>query len=382
MLGESARDLRIVKASSAAGTGKKQQRFGKLVKEVARLKAAVRAWGQAEAELGRGVAECMRLSAEHRAALAELVRVLDRGYPHRALTRREQAYLRDLLCDTARELLHADGPESLDDVKAIYNRHSRGDFDAEAAQDDAIKARMMKSVLAGFGFDFAGADIRSVSDLEEAACAQADEMDRAAERRERERQEQAARRKKSARQVAAEVRGEAERAQVGKALQEVYRKLAIALHPDREPDPEERARKTVLMQQINVAYEEKDLLQLLELQLRFEQIDEAQISTLAEDRLERYNRLLAEQVSQLKQELADVEAPWRSQLDLPRSGRLSPARIRAALAHDQRTLADDIVQTRRDVQALADERALKAWLRAALAAERDLRRSGDLFGRD
>jgi hypothetical protein len=220
-----------------------------------------------------------------------------------------------------------------------------------------------------------------VSELEEATRARMAELEREAEQRERENEERAARRKKSARQVAAEARRETERIQVSKALQEVYRKLAVALHPDREPDPEERARKTVLMQQINVAYSQKDLLQLLELQLRFEQIDEAQIGTLAEDRLDRYNRLLAEQVTQLKGELAELELPWRMQLDLPPNGRVTPARIRAALEQDLRAMAGDIAATRRQVEELADTRALKAWLRSAMTAGRDLRALDALFRR-
>jgi hypothetical protein len=368
MLGDAARALRIVGAAKVPRSGKKQQRFSKLVKEVARLKDAVRAWSLAQPELARRAAECMRLAADHRAALAELVRVLDRSYSHRSLTRQERRYLRELLCEMARDLLMAGG--GLDDLKAIYNRHTRGDFDAEAAQEDAMQVRAIKSVLEQAGFDFAGADIRSVSDLEDAFHARADEMNREAERRQHQAGARTSRRKKSAREVAAEIRRESEQAQVGKALQEVYRKLAIALHPDREPDPEERARKTVLMQQINVAYDHKDLLQLLELQLRFEQIDEAQIGTLAEDRLERYNRLLADQAAQLKEELAGLEESWRMRLEISPSARLAPARVRQALEEELRTMSYDLAQTRSHVQELADVRALKVWLRTELAAER------------
>jgi hypothetical protein len=376
MHGDTARALRIVEASSgprsgrsgpSGPSGKKQQRFGKLVKEVARLKDAVRAWSQAQPEIEQRVAECARVAAEHRAALAELVRVLDRAYPHRSLTKRERRYLRELLCDMARELLLEDGP---DDLKVIYNRHTRSDFDAEAAEESAVQVQVLRSMLKAAGLDLGDANIRTVGDLEAAAYARMGELSREAERREREAETGRARRKKSAREAAAEVRRESERVQVGKALQEVYRKLAMALHPDLEPDPDERARKTLLMQQINVAYTQKDLLQLLELQLRFEQIDEAQIGTLAEDRLDRYNRLLADQVAQLKEELTGIELPWRMQLELPPSVRLSPARVRTILEEELRTMTSDVAQARSDAQALADMRALKVWLRTEMAAER------------
>jgi hypothetical protein len=366
MIDDAARGLRIVGASSRPRTGRRQQRFSRLIKEVARLKDAVRAWSQAQPELDRRVAACMRLGEDHRAALADLVRILDRHFPDRSLSRREREYLRELVCEVARGLLDADGPE---DLKAIYNRHTRGDFDAEAAEAETLQARVMRSMLERAGFDFEGADIRTVDDLEAAAFARVGAVQAEAERRRAEAEAGArgAQRKRSAREKAAEVRREAERAQVSKALQEVYRKLAIALHPDLEQDPDERARKTAMMQQLNAAYERKDLLQLLELQLRLEQIDEAQIGSLAEDRLERYNRLLAEQVDQLEEELAELEAPWRAQLEIP-SGRLTWAKVRTALDRDARELTSHIAQVRRDVQRLVDVRALKAWLRVELAA--------------
>lgn len=356
---------------------KQQQRFNRLVKEAARLKDALRAWSSALPEIHRGVAEHARLLGEYRAAVAELVQLFDRAYQERGLTKAERAHLRRILCDTARDLLDHDDTEELVGLKEIYNRHSRGDYDAEAAEEDALQARVMRAVLEQrFGFDFADADIRSVDDLEQATMSQMDEMSREEERRAAEAAERAARRKKSAREAAAEARREAERVQVGKALQDVYRKLAMALHPDREPDPEERARKTLLMQQINVAYEAKDLLQLLELQLRFEQIDEAKISGLADERIEHYNRLLAEQVWQLKEELARIEMPWRVQLDLPDTGRLPPTRVRSRLKEDLRDVAARVVQAKREREELSDLQRLKAWLQAAMAADGRRRAKG------
>ena len=38
------------------------------------------------------------------------------------------------------------------------------------------------------------------------------------------------------------------------AIRTVFRQLASALHPDREPDEQERLRKTGLMSEVNAAY--------------------------------------------------------------------------------------------------------------------------------
>jgi len=379
MSGDAPKGLRIVGASGAPRMGKKQQRFHKLVKDVARLKEAVRAWTHALPEIHRGIAEHERLVAEHRGVIRELVRGFDRSYSHPSLTKRERACLRRILCETAYEALQ-DGDDA--ELKEIYNRHSQSDFDAEAAAEDAAQTDAVRYLLEEqLGLDLGLADVRSLDELEAAMAAKMKELDLEAERARQAAAERKARRKKSAREVAAESRRDAERAQVSKALQEVYRKLAIALHPDREPDPEERARKTLLMQQINVAYEARDLLQLLELQLRFEQIDEAEISTLAEDRLERYNHLLGDQVFQLRQELAEIELPWRVQLDVP-LGKLTAAMVQARLQTDLRQASNEIAGVRGDLRRLADPGALKAWLQKALAAQQRARRArSDPFDR-
>jgi hypothetical protein len=73
-------------------------------------------------------------------------------------------------------------------------------------------------------------------------------------------------------------------------------------------------------------------------------------------------------VSQLKEELAGIEQPWRMQLELPPSGTLLPAKVRSLLEQEQRNLTQGITKTRRQAQELVDARALKAWLRGELAS--------------
>lgn len=351
--------LRVTEDQNAP-LGKKQKRFNTLVDQVARLRHALQDWANVAGEISRGAAEHDRLLAESHRLRRELVLLFDDKLADRALSRIDRRDLGEILCGLAYELL-TEHPD--DEIKAIYNRHARSDFDREAAAEDAARARALQQSLEDdFGVVIEGT-FDSIEDLEQATRArfEAAEAERAA--RAAETEQRRSRRKKSARQVAAEARREAEQTQVGKALQEIYRKLAIALHPDREPDPAERARKTELMQAINVAYERRDLLRLLELQLRFEQIDELAIGSLAEDKLERFNRLLAEQVAQLRDELAAIEYPYRVQLDVPPPRKLPPARVLASLRDDLRALAEDVANVRADLVALANTAALRAWLR-------------------
>ena len=88
---------------------------------------------------------------------------------------------------------------------------------------------------------------------------------------------------------------------VSPSLRQVYRKLVSILHPDREPDPEERERKNQLMQRINQAYETHDLLTLLSLQVELADLDVKQLSS--PERLTQYNEVLREQLSRLEAQL-------------------------------------------------------------------------------
>jgi len=272
-------------------------------------------------------------------------------------TKSERKKLQAMICEMAGDLLAEPGH---DDLKPIYNRHHRGDFDAE----DAAAARVMKSMMEQMlGMDFGNADVSSMEKLQTYTEAQLHAFDQEQEQA----RERRARRKKSAKQLAKEAQREAEKAKVGRVLQEVYRKLAVALHPDLEQDPGERARKTELMQQVNVAYEAGDLLHLLELQLRLEQIDPDHAGEIAEDRLRHYNTILDQQLKQLEMELADLELPWRLQLELSPSAPISPVQLIAQISSDRERLQHQSDALRRDLESFQDVARLKAWLKSPAA---------------
>lgn len=360
-------------AASHARTGSKvQQRFARLIKQVEQRKQRLRAWYDTQPAIHGELAGYHALLETYRRTGHDLVCLFDRVYQSPIFTKPDRKRLRALICEIAGDLLAEQG---FDDLKPIYNRHSRSDFDAEAAFGDAMKASVMKTVMEEmFGVDFGDADVSSTEKLQAHAEAQLqafeDEQEQARERR--------ARRKKSAKQQAREAEREAEKTRVGKVLQEVYRKLAVALHPDLEQDPDERARKTQLMQQVNVAYEKHDLLRLLGLQLELEQIDPDHASEVAEDRLRRYNAILDQQVKELDAELDDLEMPWRMELDLV-SAQVSPAQVLRRIRSDAEELRRQGAALRRDLESFQDVTRLKAWLKTPAARPERDREALDLF---
>lgn len=353
--------IQLLDANRKRTQSKVQQRFARLLKQVDQCKQRLRAWYDAQPAIHRELAAYHTGFEAYQRTNHDLVCLLDRVYPDPRFTKAERKRIRALICEIAGDLLTEPGH---DDLKPIYNRHHRGDFDAEAALDDAASARAMKSMMEHmFGMDFGDADVSSLEKLHDYTEAQL----RAFEQEEAQARDRRARRKKSAKQLAREAQREAEKAKVGKVLQEVYRKLAVTLHPDLEQDPGERVRKTELMQQVNVAYEAGDLLRLLELQLKLEQIDPTHAGEVAEDRLRHYNTILAQQLKELEMELLDLEMPWGLQLGLSPSAHVSPIGLLARIRSDKEELKQQNDALRRDLETFEDVARLKAWLKSPAA---------------
>jgi hypothetical protein len=112
-------------------------------------------------------------------------------------------------------------------------------------------------------------------------------------------------------------------------VRDIFRKLASALHPDRETDSAKRGRKTALMQRANVAYAANDLLGLLELQLEANQIDQTGLDNLDDDRIKQYNRILDGQAGEIKAEIIALETSLLT---------FDGWCLNAALAHSNRLL--------------------------------------------
>lgn len=347
----------LVAAKVGRSDGKLQQRFRQMVEKVDRLRQRVQAWKERRPDIDREVAAYVAAMERQRGRAHEMVVLLDRSYANAAFNKADRKQLAELICSVAGELLEDGGH---DDLKPIYSRHRRSDFEAEAGAVDAASAEALKAMMEMFGVEFDDADVSSIDKLAAYTAAQAQELDKKTAAAE----ERRGKRKKSARQVAAETTRDDERRRTHKAMQDVYRGLAMALHPDREQDPAERRRKTELMREVNVAYEAKDLLRLLELELELERVDRAQVEAIAEDRLRRFNQILAEQARQLAVELDELELPFRMDLGLAPSARLAPDDVLKRIRGDIRDVEQRTAALVHDLAAFQDLRGLKAWLKA------------------
>ena len=242
-------------------------------------------------------------------------------------------------------------------MRALYERYALSDTpDAEAA------AEMQSMMSEVFGIDVED-DGEQHNSAEQVMAAAMRKIHGKREQQASQEVARNARRKKTPKQI----RAEQESLDADKVLRDIYRKLASALHPDRETDVQERLRKTVLMVEVNVANEKKDLLALLQLQLKVEQIDPASVSAMADDKLRHFNHVLKEQAQCLQMELDHEQFMFRFEFDLSYSA-ITARSLELAL----RKIANELEQTirimQRDLALIHDDRELKIWIREQQAA--------------
>ena len=194
---------------------------------------------------------------------------------------------------------------------------------------------------------------------------QADDERKAAKRAARKAQKQA---QKAAQNKSAAAHGEVpvtrlREADAKSAIRTIFRQLASALHPDREPDEQARLRKTGLMSEVNAAYDRNDLTTLLRLQMQVTQASPQGTARMADDKLLAMCLLLKEQVAALEDDLEQLQSRLSRELCVPVRADIDEALLSQSLQRiqaDQRYSADSLAS---DLRRIQNEAELKRWLK-------------------
>lgn len=357
--------LQVSSRTSGSALTPEQKRFNALIRQIEQARRTLAAW-QENLPLFQQtyVQVVLPLQNSFVAAHREWIFALDALLGQPGWTRAERATLRELVCDTAGELLEIDEDDAA--LKALFDKYSEVDFDTDKRQDLQVMKEMTEMFT---GLDLGDtADIRTDEDLfqrmsEAAAANEAMRTSRMEHRR----------------KTAAGQRREAEAQLATQSVREIYRKLASALHPDREPDPARREAKTAMMQRINGAYEANDLLTLLEMQLQIEQVDTRHIAGASTQRLKHYNKVLAEQLAGLKAEVERVECSFRIEFAMEPGSAVNPRKLGGLIDERTRSLRAELARQQRNARILGDRIATKRWLKEQRQAMREERLHGEFF---
>lgn len=345
-------------------TTKAQRTFRQLIASIERKRAQLERWQAYMPRYNRRLAEELDpLYAELRTNQRQMAELIDELLSAPATARRRLGRVqRAKLLQLLKELL-ADVREDGDDemLNALRDKYSDDAPDWMREVEMELARSLLNDVL---GIDV-GDDATNAEELLEHAQQQLHERTEVERRLEEDRQgARKARRSKagSARFEAADARREEAAREVSQSLREIYRKLASALHPDRELDADARQRKTLLMQRVNQAYDANDLLALLGLQLEIEQIDAAHLSAVTPKRLAHYNQILREQLAEIDAELAHCVQHFQESFDDPPNRSLTPADIDLQLSAGIAHLRKTIRELRNDLVAFRDPARLRKKL--------------------
>lgn len=349
------------------------QRVHKLREQLAELEALSLSHRQA---LGQRV---FPLRTRHQALMCDMAFLLDAQLAlppsQLKLTPRQRESARAIACSLARQLLASGAAERQADLQALHDRHS----DQSLADIESERTKMLSEELSAMlGPDFEarlqGASAEEVlraaqEHLQEAqaqqqAARQAAQAKRQARRQAR--QQEATETPANAKARAAQARKQAE-AQALAALQgdaetslrSLYRQLAGALHPDREPDEQARRHKTELMSEVNTAYARKDILALMELQQRVALADPQSVGALPDERLAALTHLLKAQVAELERKRASTQAALCEEFDVDR---LTKSELKEALEADEDELAFAVEAMEEDIERVKQPAGFKSWL--------------------
>ncbi|KVD89793.1 molecular chaperone DnaJ [Burkholderia stagnalis] len=354
------RSVSIASDSGKTVLSKGQKAFNALIKQIEKRRKRLSAWEHVMPTFQkRYVDELLPLERAWTELRTTMTFRLDEASERKGLTKAEQRTISTLIASLAGDLLDANADARL---KAIYNRHGGTDYDVEMAAEFATMKAELEAML-GIELDD-DLDMSAHDEVLQHVRAKLEQERARDEANKRAREARRAERQKSAKQLAKESQQQAEQVELSQSIRDVYRKLASALHPDREPDPLERERKTSLMQRVNQAYDRNDLLKLLELQLELEHIDQHAINQISEDRLKHYNKILKEQVAELDQEIRHVESHLRFAYGLSPYVEVSPDTVLLNLAREIIRREQDIRGLKEEMPLFDDLGSLKRWLKA------------------
>ncbi|MDM5176271.1 molecular chaperone DnaJ [Massilia sp. DJPM01] len=346
--------IRIAAPAAAGPLSRVRKQFNTLVKKLEAERVRLSLWREELPKI-RALAdsEYSPLARTFDAHRRRLLLLLDQAYSDKTMGKKDREKLADVICSTALDLMGVD--EEDEAIKEIYNKHSGCDFDLDM---EAEKAFMRKMVGAATGVELdEDTDFSSPQAFFEAMRDKMEERKREEERSE---QSHAA---KPAKLSAREARHQAEELKLKQSVRDIFRKLASALHPDRETDSAERGRKTALMQRANVAYASNDLLSLLELQLEVDQIDQTGLDNLGEDRIKQYNRILDGQVGEIKSEIIALETALSLDMGWEFGQHRTPKAMMQGLRADIAAMRANVKYIEADLDTFSDIKKLKAWLK-------------------
>jgi hypothetical protein len=252
-------------------------------------------------------------------------------------------------------------------MRAIHDQYSH---ESMGAQDEA-QLENMRELLAELGVELPELD-DNANALEQAQAAlkaiqekmqQSQEIeDQRRAKREKKRAERKAEKAKTNPTLQAKLASAEQAAQEAQSsLKNIYRQLARQLHPDRAENDAQRVINTDLMSEVNAAYDRQDLLSLLKLQLKAQQIDASAMHTVAEDKLKAWLALLRAQWKELSADVSSMRAQMQYEFRLHPRLPITAQTLQDSLSQASKEYDEVLHTMRSDLAIVQTDAGLKRW---------------------
>jgi hypothetical protein len=293
------------------------------------------------------------LKKRHSLAMREMALYLQERLGSKALVAGQREAARQILCGLARTLAQEGDAE----MAALHDRHNPQTL-AELARGraDELRAQLEEALGGPLGAEHDGAS------ADEVLRAGMERLRRSVEDEQARRREAAEKRKAKKKPSAAQAAAQAQMDDADTSLRKLFRQLASALHPDREPDAQARLAKTALMSEANAAYERKDLVALMQIQQRAALADPLAAAQMSDDKLAALTRLLKQQVADLERERAGRHDQLAVEFDVRPGFGVTPKTLQMVLQEQVFELEEALTEMQHDLERVKADAGLKRWL--------------------
>ncbi|TAE72143.1 MAG: J domain-containing protein [Bacteroidetes bacterium] len=233
----------------------------------------------------------------------EFIMGLANGYKNFKLNRQEIHEVESLICGECLNLINEFGQK---DLIETYNQFNEKTYEEEMESEKEMMkqtAQMFYSSQYNNQEDQPKFTEMSDEDFLRFIHEHEQKVEQEVKEEKEKRKEKFGAREKTQAQIEKIAKKQAEEELTIKSMRSIYLDLVKELHPDKEPDAEKRKQKTEIMKRLTVAYDDKNLYELLRLQIEYKQIQENGLSEIVEERLAVYVKVLQRQVAALKVEL-------------------------------------------------------------------------------
>jgi hypothetical protein len=291
----------LISTNNKKKLSKNQEAFNKLTARIEKLqKEITKKELQFDAAIKMYATELYPVRVKVLKQRREMILLLWQNYKDKKLAKPDQKYLKEIIREHLQILLTEMQDEPEEKIKVIFNAVEGDDYDDALEKEKEIERAEMMQFLKKSKVDLKGVDLSDddvlLQKLQEAKQKMFTER---AEKLNAFNQKETVK-KKTAKQLEAERIQQAVAEMKQKNISTIYKQLAKLFHPDLEQDEQRKAEKSLLMQDLTLAYEAKNLHALLRLELKWIHKENDHLESLTDEKLSVYAEILKEQIQELQ----------------------------------------------------------------------------------